>query len=110
MKPGNIVLVEFRGALGVKRRPAVVVSSDTYHSNRPDVILGVITSNIAAAAGPTDHVLRDWASAGLKKPSAFRAYLGTYEQSDVGVVIGQLTSVDLDAIRGRLSIAFGLDN
>jgi mRNA interferase MazF len=43
-EPGDIMTVDFPGATGVKRRPAVVVSSPLYHTHRPDVILGVITS------------------------------------------------------------------
>lgn len=42
--PSDIVTVDFPGAMGIKRRPAVVLSSKTYHSNRPDVIIGLITS------------------------------------------------------------------
>ncbi|MGQ0543510.1 MAG: type II toxin-antitoxin system PemK/MazF family toxin [Blastocatellia bacterium] len=44
MKPGSVVTVDFRGVTGVKRRPAVVVSSSSYHSERPDLILAVVTS------------------------------------------------------------------
>jgi mRNA interferase MazF len=32
LKPGDVVTVEFPGAQGIKRRPAVVVSSDVYHN------------------------------------------------------------------------------
>jgi len=42
--PGDIVTVDFPGVTGVKRRPAVVLSSTEYHSIRPDVIIGLITS------------------------------------------------------------------
>jgi Uma2 family endonuclease len=36
--PGDVVTVDFPGVTGVKRRPAVVLSSATYHANRPDVL------------------------------------------------------------------------
>lgn len=72
---GDIVVADFPGARGTKRRPAVVISSLTYHSARPDVILGLITSQTASAVGPTDYLLQDWAAAGLRVPSAFRAFL-----------------------------------
>jgi mRNA interferase MazF len=32
LTPGDVVVVDFPGVMGIKRRPAVVVSSDTYHS------------------------------------------------------------------------------
>jgi len=51
-KPGDVVTVDFPGALGIKRRPAVVVSTDTYHTTRPDVILAVLTSRVAGATAP----------------------------------------------------------
>ena len=43
--PGDVVTVDFPGVTGVKRRPAVVLSSATYHANRPDVIVGLITTS-----------------------------------------------------------------
>ncbi len=69
-KPGDVVTIDFAGALGVKRRPAVVVSSDLYHASRPDVILGVLTTNVGTATTATDYLLQDWQSAGLRAASA----------------------------------------
>ena len=66
LKPGDVVVVDFPGVTGIKRRPAVVVSSDAYHSARPDVILGLITSQVAGSIGSTDHALADWSAAGLR--------------------------------------------
>ncbi|MCP4691529.1 MAG: type II toxin-antitoxin system PemK/MazF family toxin [Desulfobacterales bacterium] len=39
-----MVVIDFPGVTGVKRRPAVVVSSHAYHASHPDVIVGLITS------------------------------------------------------------------
>jgi len=47
-RAGDIVVTDFPGATGTKRRPAVVLSSDRYHETRPDSIIGVITSNLSA--------------------------------------------------------------
>ena len=58
LKPGDVVTVDFPGALRVKRRPAVVVSTHTYHTARPDVVLGLLTSQIAGATEPTDYILQ----------------------------------------------------
>src|SRR6266508_2250007 len=76
LKAGDVVTVDFQGATGNKRRPAVVLSSDAYHHQRRDVILGILTSNVAAATRVMDHPLSDWEAAGLRVPTAFRAYLG----------------------------------
>lgn len=96
---GDVVVADFPGAMGLKRRPALVVSSHTYHRTRPDVILGLITSQTAGAAGATDYVLQDWSAAGLHLPSAFRAFLVTLPRSAVSAKIGSLTSRDLDGVR-----------
>src|SRR5579862_2684494 len=85
-KAGDVVLVDFVGATGVKRRPAVVVSSDTYHAHRPDVVVCLLTTQLAAATTPTDYALQDWRAAGLHAPSAFRVYIGTRLSQEAEVV------------------------
>jgi mRNA interferase MazF len=99
---GDVVTLEFRGARGITRRPAVVVSSDTYHQHRPDIIVGVITSNLQAATTPTDFIIQDWQAAGLRQPSAFRSYLNTVLPSDVRVN-GRLSERDWAGVRQCLS-------
>ena len=106
-EPGDLVTVDFAGAVGIKRRPAVVVSSALYHAYRPDVIVGVITSQVAAATTPLDYVLQHWAAAGLRQPSAFRAYLGTAVATDVRV-IGHLSPADWGQIQERMARALAL--
>lgn len=68
VEPGDVVVVDFPGVEELKRRPAVVVSSDTYHAGRPDAILGVITTNVAAATCDTDHTLLDWEKGAFTNP------------------------------------------
>lgn len=104
--PGDVVTVDFPGAMGVKRRPAVVVSSDAYHLAHPDVVLGVLTSNVSTATTTTDHVLFDWQVAGLRVPSAFRAYLAMALVRDVRAV-GRLTSRDWIEVRSCLQKTLG---
>ena len=87
IKGGDVVTVDFRGATGVKRRPAVVVSSDEYHTRRPDVVLCVLTTNVASAKSSLDYTLQDWAGAGLHAPSAFRAYFGMALPSAVKPIV-----------------------
>ena len=93
-KSGDVVTVEFPGAQVTKRRPAVVLSTETYHQTRPDVILGLVTSNVSAATAPSDCVLQDWQAAGLHQPSAFRSFLFTMPATSVKA-IGHLTERDL---------------
>lgn len=94
---GDIVIVDFPGVQGIKRRPAIVVSSDLYHRGRPDVILGVITSQIASATGPFDYVLLDHQAAKLAKPSAFRAFLTTIPKRAI-IGVGKASARDWASI------------
>ena len=103
--PGDVVTVSFPGARGTKRRPAVVVSSDIYHNERPDLILGILTMNLSSATASTDYVLQDWSAAGLHSASAFRSYFGMALPTDVHVV-GQLSTRDWQAVKGCVTRAF----
>jgi hypothetical protein len=51
--PGDVVVLDFPGVTGVKRRPTVVISSAVYHTSRPDVVVGLITSQTIALVRPT---------------------------------------------------------
>ena len=107
IQAGEVVAVDFPGALGVKRRPAVVVSTSIYHNTRPDIVLGLLTSQIAGATGPTDYVLQDWSSAGLRASSAFRVFLATLPASSVAV-IGHLLDRDWQEVQARLCTALAV--
>lgn len=102
LEAGDVVTIDFPGVTGVKRLPAVVLSSETYHQNRPDLIVGLITSQTTAAVGPTDYLLLDWAAAGLRVLSAFRSFLTTLPPAARPVKIGELSQRDWDAVCSRV--------
>jgi mRNA interferase MazF len=102
--PGDVVTADFVGATGIKRRPAVVVSSAIYHQHRPDIILRVLTNQVASATSPLDYTLQDWSAAGLRQPSAFRAYFSMADPATVKFV-GHLSDSDWQQEQSRLSIA-----
>jgi mRNA interferase MazF len=102
---GEVVVLDFPGVTGTKRRPAVIVSSDLYHKERPDVIVGLITSQIGSATAATDYLLRDWEVAGLRLPSAFRAFLITVPRSAITARVGKLSGSDWQAVRERITVA-----
>ena len=106
-KSGDVVVVDFVGATGIKRRPAVVLSTELYHAYHPDVILGTLTTQIHAAKTPTDYILQDWKIAGLRAPSAFRAYIGMALASAVKV-IGHLSDRDWQEVQIRLKLALAI--
>ena len=108
MQPGDVVTVEFPGVRGIKRRPAVIISTNTYHQYRPDVILALITSQVTNATAPTDYVLQDWAQAGLRRPSAVRMFLATLPTTVV-TVVGHLSNRDWQEVQQRLRLALAVD-
>ena len=108
IEPGNIVLVKFPGSVTTKIRLALVISSREYHQTRPDVILGILTSQINQAVSPSDYCLKEWQTAGLDKPTAFRSYLITVQQPDIKK-IGQLTTKDWEGIQSCLRHAIHID-
>ena len=101
---GDVVVTLFPGAQVTKRRPAIVLSSDEYHKTRPDVIIGLVTSQVSLRIGPTDCELLDWSQAGLRTASVFRAYLFTTLSSNV-INIGRQSDRDWAAVRNCLSTA-----
>jgi mRNA interferase MazF len=105
LKPGDVAVVDFRGVPGTKRRPAVVLSSDAYHSVRRDVIVGLITSQVAGSIGSTDHALADWSAAGLRLPSLFRSFLLTLPRTAVYHVAGHLSDEDWHAVLAKVGTA-----
>jgi mRNA interferase MazF len=107
LKPGNVVIVDFPGATGTKRRPAVIISSTTYHKARPDIVLALLTSQVAKAIEPTDYVLKDWAKSGLRSPSAFRAYIATMP-SRSATAIGHLSDRDWREVQDRLRTSLAI--
>jgi mRNA interferase MazF len=106
LKAGDVVTVDFPAAGGIKRRPAVVLSSETYHRQRPDVILGILTSNVAMASAASDFAIQDWQAAGLRVPSAFRTYLGMAVSTAVRRV-GRLSTRDWQGVKECLRQALG---
>jgi len=107
---GDVVLVPFpfSNLRTTKVRPAVIVSSDLYHSAEPDLLLAAITSKVATATGPLDYILHDWQPAGLRYPSAFKPVLFTLDPRRVIYRIGALTESDMAEIDQRLRRALAL--
>jgi mRNA interferase MazF len=108
MNPGEVIWIDFPGVVQTKRRPAIILSSVSYHSTRPDVIVGLITSQTAKATAPTDYLLQDWRSAGLRVPSAFRAFLVTLPQSSIVSTMGTLSPSDWNQVTVRVKLAMDL--
>ena len=102
--------VDFPGVKGMKRRPAVVLSSVKYHAIRPDTIVGLITTR-TRGLGETDYELQDWRQEGLRVASVFRSFIVTLPPSANLVLIGHLSERDWKGICACVKIALAeLDN
>jgi mRNA interferase MazF len=99
--PGDVIVLDFPGAQGVKVRPGIVVSTDDYHLVRPNLIVALCTSRIASANTAMDYVLNDWHRAGLKLPTAYRSYFTMCESRDVG----RLADHEWTEVQSRLRLA-----
>lgn len=75
---GDIVLVPFpfTDQTGLKKRPAVVVSSDAYHRKRIDVVVMALSSQVLRPPDAVGEVLiAKWQEAGLAQAIGNQARL-----------------------------------
>ena len=105
LSAGDLVSVDFPGVTGIKRRPAVILSSSTYHAIRPDIIIGLITSQ-KKGLGATDYILQDWTGSGLRIESVFRSFIITLPRSANLIQIGHLSDRDWQGVCDCIKIAF----
>lgn len=94
------------GAHETKVRPAVVASA-TYLSERPDAVVGILTTKSPKPPGATDYILLDWGFSGLRAQSCCRAYVLTVRRSEL-TVIGRLSDRDWEAIKRCVRAAFAI--
>ena len=107
---GDLVLVPFpfTDQTGIKKRPAIVVSSDAYQRQRPDVVLMAVTSQLLRPAGAVGEVLiTEWQQAGLPKASLIKPVLTTIENRLILRKLGELQEPDRTALRQALTAILG---
>jgi mRNA interferase MazF len=106
---GDIVLVPFpfTDQTTSKKRPAVVVSAETYNQSHPDLIMMAITSQVQSAATPDSMNIADWQTAGLLKPSLVKPILATIEKNLVLKRLGRLGVEDRQMLQAVLQRVLG---
>jgi mRNA interferase MazF len=97
---GDVILVPFpfSDQTTTKKRPAVIVSSDTYNNISQDLIIMAITGQTRSPIGVGEFLIEDWQSAGLLKSSAIKSAISTIEQRLVMKILGRLSSKDLSTL------------
>lgn len=106
---GDIVLVPFpfTDQSTIKKRPAVIVSSDDYNRQRPDVIIMAVTSQMRSADCFGDTTINDWRAAGLVKPSVFKPIFTTVEKGLILKRLGRIIGQDRAALQTILQTILG---
>ena len=106
---GKVVLVPFpfTDQSGTKKRPAVILSSHSYNTNRHDLIIMAITSQVRMPLGSGEGLIADWETAGLIKPSVLKPVLTTIEQNLVLRTMGTLSDADLRTLNKIITQIIG---
>ena len=106
---GDVALVRFVFAdeQGVKRRPALIISTDAYHAGRKEVIVVALTSNIGRLL-PGDHRMLDWKEAGLPLPSVITGIVRTIKMAMIERRLDRASGRDFEAVEGELRSVLGL--
>ncbi|VAW55949.1 hypothetical protein MNBD_GAMMA07-2221 [hydrothermal vent metagenome] len=103
---GDIILVPFpfTNHKTNKKRPAVVISSLLYNTERPDLIIMAITSQFKPTPVIGEAIIHDWQDAGLLKPSVIKPVITTIEKNLVLKLMGKLLKDDFSSLHDSLDI------
>lgn len=106
---GDVILVPFpfSDQRGTKQRPAAVISSSTYHRQRPDLIILAITSRQSVPAGESEARVGEWREAGLLKPSTLKPVVTTIARTLVRRRLGRLCDSDRMKLKELLAGMIG---
>lgn len=99
----DIILVNFGFSEGVgfKKRPALIISSDNYHTYRQEVIVLAITSNIKRVLFG-DTKIEDLKTTGLIQPSLVCGIIRTIKGDTIIRKIGRLSNQDFLKVKENL--------
>jgi mRNA interferase MazF len=106
---GDVVLVPFpfTDQSATKKRPAVVISSNAYNAERPDLVIMAVTSQLRPTNSFGEVVVDQWQQAGLLKPSAIKPVITTIEKGLVIKAMGKLADEDQRALREAVRVILG---
>ncbi|MDQ7825884.1 MAG: type II toxin-antitoxin system PemK/MazF family toxin [Candidatus Eremiobacteraeota bacterium] len=98
-KPGDIILVSFASAEKeeTKQRPALVLSTESYHLGRRELIMAAVTGNTGRIL-TGDTALNEWKKAGLLYPTVVTAVIRTMKQDMVRRKLGSITPEDFHSV------------
>jgi len=105
----DIILVPFpfTNLRKVKKRPALIISPDSFNSGR-DVVILFITSNLHGYPIIGDHLIDFWKESGLPKPSMTRMKFASISTTIIVKKIGSLHNSDRLVVKDKLQAFFDL--
>ncbi len=108
-KFADILLVPFpfTDQTTTKKRPSVVISSDTYNQLKPDLIIMAITSQINPDLSLGELEIIKFIEAGLLKPSIIKPVISTIDKSLVIRKLGKLLELDCNNLRNMIKTILG---
>ena len=85
----------------------MIVSSAAYNSQRLDIVIMAITSQMRSADFFGDTAIADWKAAGLLKPSVLKPIFTTVEKGLVLKKLGCMSGRDREALHDMLQTVLG---
>jgi mRNA interferase MazF len=109
-KPFEVLVVPFpfTDSAAVKRRPALVLSAETFQDRVGHLVLAMITSR-ENRGWPLDLEIADLKAAGLSHPSVVRMRLFTLDERFVLRKAGRLGPADRAAVQRNLALLLPID-
>lgn len=106
---GDVVLVRYQGSAGegYRLRPALVMSTETYHRGREQMVLAAVTSS-QRQLQTGDTVVESWQKGGLLGPSLVTGVLLTITPDAIERRLGSLEQEDLHAVESSLRVSLGI--
>lgn len=110
---GRVIVLEvpYSDLSGSKRRPALIMSSEKFHGELPDLIVCPISSmpRYFERPGPGDRPLQHWKRAGLRYPSTARvSKVVSVSKKTIARGLGRIGDQDLQRIEDSFREALGL--
>jgi len=116
MRRGDVILVRFPHPSGMrgKKRPAVVVQSDSYHAKVSTIIVAEVTKNLTMATDPACLLIEinteDGKATGLVRDSVVSCLLLVTVYADtVAQVLGTLSPSLIQRLNGCLKAGLALN-
>jgi mRNA interferase MazF len=112
-KRGQVIVVNvpFSNHTGIKPRPALVISTDAFHRDLPDLVVCPISSQprYHRSPGGGDCPLQKWRAVGLRHPSTVRiSKILAVDKRIIKRVLGTLSPEDLSQVEKGLRVALDL--